>query len=90
MDENTQTTTAQVTTPIIIDMGGQKAKNLKALKKGEGKLWEEVQGVVDQVQEQLGERIQGQTILPIVIIYEKKSTRQRLEKLIRPYLRVLR
>jgi hypothetical protein len=89
MDENTQTTT-QVTAPIIVDMGRQKAKNLKALKKGEGKLWEDVQEVVDQVQEQLGERIQGQTILPVVIIYEKKSTRQRLDKLIRPYFRVLR
>lgn len=89
MDEKTQTTT-QVTPPIIIDMGSQKAKNLKELKKGEGKLWEDVQEVVDQVQEQLGERVQGQAILPIVILYEKKASRQRLEKLVRPYLRALR
>jgi hypothetical protein len=89
MDENTETA-SQGTPPIIIDLGGQKAKNLKALKRGEGKLWAEVQDAVDQVQAQLGERIQGQTILPIVILYEKKTTRQRLEKLVRPYLRALR
>lgn len=89
MDEKTQTTNP-VTAPIIVDMGSQKAKNLKELKRGEGKLWEDVQGVVDQIQEQLGDRIQGQTILPVVILYEKKPTRQRLEKLVRPYLRALR
>jgi hypothetical protein len=89
MDEIVETTT-QVVPPIIVDMGRQKVKNLKALKKGEGKLWEEVQEVVDQIQEQLGERIQGQAFLPVVILYEKKTKRQRLDKLVRPYLRVLR
>ncbi len=89
MDENTQTT-PQATPPIIVDMGRQKAKNLKELKKGEGKLLEDVQEVLDQVQEQLGDRIKGQTILPVVILYEKKTPRQCLEKLMRPYLRVLR
>ncbi|MCC7360103.1 MAG: hypothetical protein IT317_11530 [Anaerolineales bacterium] len=89
MDEKTQAA-REVALPVIVDMGSQKAKKLKELKKGEGELWEEVQGVVDQVQQQLGERLQGQTVLPIIILYEKKTTRQRLEQLVRPYLRAWR
>ncbi len=55
MDATVKATT-QVTQPIIIDLGRQKAKNLKEFKTGEGKLWEEVQAVLEKVQEELGEK----------------------------------
>ena len=89
MDENITTTTV-VTQPVIIDLGSRKSKILKELKKGEGKLWEEVQGVVESVQDKLGEKTDGKVVIPVVMIYEKKRKRQRLDKLILPYLKGLR
>ena len=89
MDENITTTTV-VTQPVIIDLGSRKSKILKELKKGEGKLWEEVQGVVEMVQDKLGEKTDGKVVIPVVMIYEKKRKRQRLDKLILPYLKGLR
>jgi hypothetical protein len=84
--EKTAKSESQVTQPIIIDLGRQKAKSLKELKKGEGELWEDVQAVVEKVQEELGEAADGKVVVPVVLIFEKKLKRQRLEKLLLPYL----
>jgi hypothetical protein len=78
--------TSQVTQPIIIDLGRQKAKDIKEFKKGEGKLWEDVQAVVDKVQDELGETAEGKVVIPVVLIFEKKPKRPRLERLIFPNL----
>ena len=56
MDENGKTST-EVIQPIIIDLGSQKSKNLKELKQGEGKLWAEVQRVVEEVQDRKSTRL---------------------------------
>ena len=84
--DKTVMSTAQVTQPIIIDLGRQKAKDLKEFKKGEGKLWEDVQAVVDKVQDELGETADGKVVIPVVLIFEKKPKRPRLERLIFPNL----
>ena len=84
--ENTAKTASQVTQPIIIELGSQKAKKLKELKQGEGELWEDVLAVVEKVQEELGETAEGKVIVPVVMLFEKKLKRQRLEKLLFPYL----
>ncbi len=84
--DKTVMSTAQVTQPIIIDLGRQKAKDLKEFKKGEGKLWEDVQAVVDKVQDELGETAEGKVVIPVVLIFEKKPKRPRLERLIFPNL----
>ncbi len=86
MDEK-ETTIGEVSQPIIINLGRQKPKNIKALKKGEGKLWEEVEGVVEEVQEMLGEKANGKVLIPVVMIYEKKSTSRGLPNMFFPYLR---
>ena len=83
MDEAEKTTT-EVTQPIIIDLGAQNNKSIKALKNGEGKLWDEVQSVVEEVRDMLGEKADGKVIVPVVMIYRKKTKRQRLDKLIFP------
>ncbi len=76
--------TAQVTQPIIIDLGREKAKKLKEFKKGEGNLWEDVEAVLEKVQEELGEKAEGKVIVPVVMIFERKQKRPRLERLIFP------
>jgi hypothetical protein len=87
MVEETETTQAEMTQPIIIELGTQKSSNLKALKKGKGKLWDEVLSVVDETKEMLGTEAQGKVFVPVVLIYKKKSKRQGLEKLIFPLMK---
>jgi hypothetical protein len=76
-----------VTQPVIIDLGRQKPKALKDLKKGEGKLWGEVLDIIEEVEDQLGEQADGKVFVPVVLIYQKKFRRQRLDKLLFPYFR---
>ncbi len=83
MDE-VEKTTAEVTQPIIIDLGNQRSKFIKELKKGKGKLWDEVQSVLNEVQDMLGEKAEGKVIVPVVMVYQKKAKRQRLDKLMFP------
>lgn len=74
----------EMTQPIIIDLGRQKSKKLKALKKGEGPLWEEIFEVVEEVKDLLGEEAEGKLMVPIVMIYEKKAKRSQIERLMFP------
>ena len=74
----------EMTQPIIVDLGKQRAARLKDLKAGEGELWDEVLEVVDEVKEMLGEEGAGKMMVPIILIYEKKRTSPRLEKVLFP------
>jgi hypothetical protein len=67
----------QMTTPIIIDLGKTKRKRIKRLKRGQGRLMDEVIDVLDEVAEELGEELDGKTLVPIVMIYQKKDGRKR-------------
>jgi hypothetical protein len=89
VDETVETST-DMTQPIIIDLGAQKKGNLKDLKKGEGKLFDEVLNVVDEVKVMLGENAAGKVIVPVVVLYQEKPKRRRLEKMIFPYFKGLR
>jgi hypothetical protein len=71
----------------VIDLGARKARKIKGLKKGEGELWEEVMNVVDETREILGAKAEGKVLVPVVLIYSKKSGRKGLEKLIFPLMK---
>jgi hypothetical protein len=75
---------AEMTQPIIVDLGRQKASLLRDLKAGEGELWDEVLEVIDEVKEMLGEETAGKTMIPIIMIYEKRHAQPRLEKVLFP------
>jgi len=79
---------AEMTQPVIIDLGKQKAKSLRELKEGEGKLWDEVLDVAEEVKEMLGAEAEGKVFIPIIMLYQKKSGRRRLDldKIIFPLL----
>ena len=79
MAEETAVASAEMTQPVIIDLGKQKARVLKELKKGEGKLWDEVLDVVEEVKDMLGADADGKVLVPIVMLYQEKSTRRRLD-----------
>jgi hypothetical protein len=74
----------EMTQPIIVDLGRQKSAQIKDLKAGEGELWDEVLDVVDEVKEMLGAEANGKVLVPLVMIYEKKSALPRLEKVLFP------
>jgi hypothetical protein len=77
----------EMTQPIVIDLGKRKSKAIKDLKKGKGKVWDDVFTIIEEVKETLGEDSNGKVILPVVIIYQKKTKRQSLNSLIFPNLK---
>jgi hypothetical protein len=54
--------------PTLLKVGKRKAKEIKDLKKGEGKLMDKVKSAVAQVS-----AAGGKEIVPVVIIYRKKA-----------------
>jgi hypothetical protein len=78
----------EMTQPVIIDLGKQRSKLIKELKKGEGELWDEILEVADEVKEMLGAEAEGKILIPVVMLYQEKLGRRRidLEKLIFPLM----
>jgi hypothetical protein len=58
--------------PVVIDLGKTDRKQIKALKKGSGKLKEEVIEATAGVKSRLGADADGKELLPIVVIYKRK------------------
>jgi hypothetical protein len=79
MAEEAVKTSTEMTQPVIIDLGKQRSRTLKDLKQGEGKLWDEVLDVVDEVKEMLGADADGKVLVPIIMLYEEKSSRRRVD-----------
>jgi hypothetical protein len=86
MAEETILASAEMTQPVIIDLGRQRPRSLRDLKKGEGKLWDEVLDVADEVKEMLGADADGKVLIPIVMLYQQKSGRLNLGNVIFPLL----
>ena len=88
MSEENKTTSTEMTQPVIIDLGKQKMKSIRELKKGEGDLWDEVLDVADEVKDMLGAEAEGKILIPIVMLYQERQGRRRLDlnKIIFPLL----
>ncbi len=71
-----QEQTIEVTTPILVELGKQKPKQIKALKRGEGKLMNEVAEVLEEVAVNLGDEVEGKTLVPVILVYEKKRKKK--------------
>jgi hypothetical protein len=67
----------EVTEPIFINLGKQKRKRIKRLMKGRGKLWTDVESVIDEASTMLGDELDGKTILPIIMVYRRNPKRKR-------------
>ena len=68
--------------PVVVDLGKKKAKAIKALKRGEGKLMDDVAQVVEEVRANLSKELAGKELIPVVIIYQKKQNRRKAGGLI--------
>ena len=88
MAEESVKTSTEMTQPVIIDLGKQRSRALKSLKKGEGKLWDEVLDVIEEVKELLGTDADGKVLVPIILLYRERSRRRRLnlDRLLPPVL----
>ena len=79
MVEESVKAAAEMTQPVIIDLGKQRLRALNELKKGEGKLWDEVLEVVDEVKDMLGAEAEGKVLVPVIMLYKERTGRRRLD-----------
>ncbi len=63
--------------PIVVDLGKKSRKQIKALKRGEGKLMNDVAAVMEEVKTNLGPNAAGKEFVSVVIVYRKKDDRRR-------------
>jgi hypothetical protein len=65
------------TLPIhLVDLGKAKPKDIKALKRGGGKLHQSVVEAIGDIELNLGEDAAGKTVLPVVVVVERKRKRR--------------
>jgi hypothetical protein len=62
--------------PVVLDLGKTKKKLIRALKRGEGKLMEDVGEAVEAVRSNLSSEMDGKILVPVVIVYERKTSRK--------------
>ena len=74
-----------VVTPVLVDLGKVKRKHVKRLKRSEGRLVAEVFDVLDEVVAELGDDLKGATLVPIVMIYERKRKKSRRRTIELPF-----
>jgi hypothetical protein len=63
--------------PVILDLGKTKRKNIKKLKKGQGKLLGDVEDAMKEVTTALGDQVDDKHIVPVVLVYRKKTKKSR-------------
>ncbi len=80
-------TSTEMTQPVVIDLGKKRSRYITDLKNGEGKLWDEVMDVVDEVRDLLGKDAEGKVLVPVVMLYERlRPRRLDLERILFPLL----
>ena len=68
---------SNVTAPVVVDLGKTRRSRIKDLKRGRGRLMEEVDEVVDDVRNEMGAAAEGKHFIPIVIVYKRKQRKGR-------------
>jgi hypothetical protein len=62
--------------PVVLDLGKTKKKLVRALKRGEGKLMDDVTEAVEAVRANLTPELDGKVLVPVVIVYQRKTNRK--------------
>lgn len=73
---NGQTAPATVSDPVVIDLGKVRKKEIRELKRGDGKLMREVSHVMNEVRKALAEEMAGKHLVPVIILYKEKRKRR--------------
>lgn len=72
--------------PVVIDMGKQRRKKLKDLKRGRGALMLEVGEALNEVRDRLGDEVLGKQLVPVILIYRKQPKKKRRGGLSLPFV----
>lgn len=67
----------QAISPVIVNVGKKRRKAIKSLKRGRGRLMDEVSQVISEVRAGLAPGEESKELVPIVVIYQKKSKKRR-------------
>lgn len=67
---------ATVNAPIILDLGKTSRKRIRQLKEGRGRLVGDVQDALAEATATLGPQADGQQLLPVVLVYRRKSKKR--------------
>jgi hypothetical protein len=70
-------TTPDLGTPVVIDLGKARKRNIRKLKRGRGKLYDETQDVIDDIRAGLGPQADGKEVLPVIVVYQRKRRKRR-------------
>jgi hypothetical protein len=63
----------QNTQPVVVDLGKQKSKRIKKLRKGDGPLPAKLDAAIREARSRLGT---DKSIVPVIVVYEKKAQRK--------------
>jgi len=66
---------ARVAAPIVVSLGKENRKRIRQLKRGRGKLMDEVTHVLEQVRANFGEHADDKVFVPVVLVYRRKRRR---------------
>jgi hypothetical protein len=64
-------------TPIVVDLGKKRKSLLRKLKRGRGRLMDDVLAVVEQAREAMGESGDGQVLVPVVMICRRRRKKSK-------------
>jgi len=67
--------------PVVVDLGRKRRKDILALKRGEGKLMENVHKVIEEIRANSTE-LKGKELVPVVILYRRPERRNKLAELL--------
>jgi hypothetical protein len=85
-DLTTETYQVKYATPIVVNLGAQKRKRVKKLKKGQGPLVGEIHEAIQSVLQQLGDDRPSHDYVPIVVLYREKRKKSKLPNLLFPFM----
>jgi hypothetical protein len=69
--------TASINSPVILDLGKTGRKKIRDLKQGQGKLLLDIEDALQEVARSLGVEATEKQLIPVVLIYRKKSRKRR-------------
>jgi hypothetical protein len=61
--------------PVVVDLGKPKRKDVRALKRGEGKLMEDVNKVIEEIRAN-SSALANKELVPVVVLYRRESRRK--------------
>lgn len=61
----------------ILNVGKQRKRRIRQLKRGEGRLAQKVDLTLGQVRSMLGAELEGKAVIPVILLYRKKSRGRR-------------